>query len=142
MAENGVVIRKSGSYVTVKLERKEACAKCRACTAGLESKDMIIEAENMCNAKQGDIVNISLEQSNFLQAVFIMYTVPLVFLFIGLGIGYLVSEIFSLQNTELIAVGCGFVFLALSYLIIRLNEKKWSSKKFRPVANKIVDSEE
>ncbi|MCT4543750.1 MAG: SoxR reducing system RseC family protein [Vallitalea sp.] len=140
MGEVGVVTKAKGKYVTVKLERKEACAKCRACTAGFESKDMIIEAENICNAKEGDMVDISLEQSNFLKAVLIMYTIPLGFLFVGLGLGYLISSIFSLQNTELIAVLCGFISLALSYYIIRLNEDKWRDKKFRPVANEIVEN--
>lgn len=142
MAETGVVIKETGEYVTVKLERKEACAKCRACTAGMTSKDMIIEAENLCQAKQGDLVNVSLEQSNFLQAVLIMYTVPLVFLFIGLGIGYWISNLLSLQYTELVAVGCGFVLLALAYLVIRSKEDKWKSKKFRPVVDAIVKHEE
>ncbi|QUH31212.1 SoxR reducing system RseC family protein [Vallitalea guaymasensis] len=142
MAETGIVIKETGKYVTVKLERREACAKCRACTAGFETKDMIIEAENICNAKEGDEVEISLEQSNFLKAVLIMYTVPLMFLFVGLGVGYLISYAFQLQNVEIIAVICGFALLAISYLIIRSNEDKWRDKKFRPIANNIVRSKE
>lgn len=142
MAETGIVIKEAGKYVTVKLERREACAKCRACTAGFETKDMIIEAENLCDAKEGDQVEISLEQSNFLKAVLIMYTIPLTFLFIGLGLGYLISFSFGLQNVEVIAVICGFLLLALSYLIIRSNEDRWRDKKFRPIANNVVSRKE
>ncbi|MCT4687608.1 SoxR reducing system RseC family protein [Vallitalea sp.] len=142
MAETGIVIKETGKYVTVKLERREACAKCRACTAGFETKDMIIEAENICDAKEGDEVEISLEQSNFLKAVLIMYTVPLIFLFVGLGVGYLISYALHLQSVEIIAVIFGFVLLAISYLIIRSNEDKWRDKKFRPVANNIVRTKE
>ncbi|GKX29401.1 hypothetical protein SH1V18_18810 [Vallitalea longa] len=142
MAETGIVIKEAEKYVTVKLERTEACAKCRACTAGFETKDMIIEAENVCNAKEGDQVEISLEQSNFLKAVLIMYTIPLTFLLVGLGIGYLISNIFNLQDVELIAVICGFSLLAVSYLLIKSKEDKWRDKKFRPIANKIVSRKE
>lgn len=142
MAETGIVIKETGKYVTVKLERTEACAKCRACTAGFETKDMIIEAENICNAKEGDQVEISLEQSNFLKAVLIMYTIPLTFLLAGIGIGYLISNIFSLQNVELIAVICGFLLLAVSYFLIKSKEDRWRDKKFRPIANKIVSRKE
>ncbi len=142
MAEIGVVLKETSDYVTVKLERKEACAKCRACTAGMTSKDMIIEAENHCSAKSGDYVKISLEQSNFLQAVFIMYTIPLMFLFIGLGIGYGISHVLQLGNNELIAIVCGFALLAVAYFLIRANEERWKSKKFRPVAEQIVHENE
>lgn len=136
MAEIGIVIKKTSDYVTVKLERKEACAKCRACTAGLSSQDMIIEAENKCGAELGDHVAISLEQSNFLQAVFIMYTVPLIFFFIGLGVGYLLGSMLP-TITELVALGSGVIFLAIAFFIIRANEARWKSKKFRPVAEEI-----
>lgn len=142
MAEIGVVIKETSDYVTVKLERKEACAKCRACTAGMTSKDMIIEAENRCRAKSGDYVKISLEQSNFLQAVFIMYTVPLIFLFVGLGVGYGIGHVLQFGNTELLAIVCGFTLLAIAFFLIRANEEKWKNKKFRPVAEEIVHEKE
>lgn len=142
MAETGIVIKQKENYVTVKLERREACAKCRACTAGFETKDMIIEAENICHAQEGDQVEISLEQSNFLKAVLIMYTIPLISLLSGLGVGYLISYELGLKSTELIAVICGFALLAVSYIIIKNNEDKWRDKKFRPVAINIVREKE
>lgn len=142
MPEIGIVTKQSGEYVTVRLERQEACAKCRACTAGLTSKDMIVEAENRCQAKVGDAVAISLEQSNFLQAVFIMYTIPLIFLFVGLGIGYGIGHALQLGNTELLPIVCGFVLLTAAYFLIRANEEKWRSKKFRPVAETVVHEKE
>ena len=142
MAETGIVIKESGNYVTVKLERTEACAKCRACTAGFETKDMIIEAENICQARKGDQVEIFLDQTNFLKAVVIMYVIPLIFLFAGLLIGYLISSLLRLENVELIAVVCGFILLAVSYLLIKSKEDRWRDKKFRPIANKIVSREE
>lgn len=139
MAETGLVINKEDNIVTVKLERKEACAKCGACSASLESKEMILKAENKCNAKIGDTVKISLEQSSFLKAVFIMYCIPLISLLLGVGIGYLVSLQIGLGNNEIIQVVFGLVMLGLSYVIIRLNENKWKNKKFRPIAEEIID---
>jgi sigma-E factor negative regulatory protein RseC len=140
MAETGLVINKDDNIVTVKLERKEACAKCRACTASLESKEMILNAENKCNAKIGDTVKISLEQSSFLKAVFIMYCIPLISLLLGIGIGYLVSLQIGRGNNEIIQVVFGLITLGLSYLIIRLNENKWKNKKFRPIAEEIINA--
>ena len=138
MAEIGIVIKEKENLVTVKLERKEACAKCRACTAGLETKEMLLEAENLCNAKVGDTVKVSLEQSNFLIAVVIMYVIPLIALLLGIGLGYVISEQFGCTSKELISVAFGLVTLGLSYLFIRMNENKWKNKKFRPVAEEII----
>ena len=45
MAEKGVVINTKDNFVTVKMMRQEACAKCRACIAGMEGKEMFIEAK-------------------------------------------------------------------------------------------------
>ena len=132
MAEIGVVVEEKGKNVIVALERKEACATCKACSMGLESKDMILEAKNSCGAKKGDYVTISLEERQFMQAVAIMYVVPLLGLLVGTGIGYL------LWQDELIAIIMGFALLALSFLGIRFNEKRIKGKSYRPVAENVV----
>lgn len=132
MAESGQVIEIKENLVVVRLERQDACAKCKACVAGLESKDMFIEAENLCEASVGDWVNISLEQSNFLKAVFIVYTIPLIALILGLLIGYLIFR------TEIGSIIVGFSFITLAFLTIKLNEKRFNNGKYRPIAEEIV----
>jgi sigma-E factor negative regulatory protein RseC len=142
MAEVGKVINTKGPYLVVALERKEACAQCRACSMGHESKEMILEVENECNAIVGDKVTINLEKSNFLIAVVIMYTIPLISLLAGIGVGYLVAKNYIGGNVELISLVVGLVFLAGSYLGIRKNEHRFNTKKFRPIAEKVVKDEE
>lgn len=132
MAESGLVTEVKNNLVVVKLERQEACAKCKACIAGLESKEMFIEAENLCNAKVGDVVNVSIKNSSFIKAVFIIYTIPCIALLLGLFIGYLFSK------KEIVSILVGFSFLALSYLLIKLNEKRFNTGKYRPIAEEIV----
>lgn len=132
MAESGIVTEKKDNFVVVKLERQEACAKCKACVAGLESKDMFIEAENLCNAEINDIVSISLENSSFIKAVFIIYGIPLVALLMGLLVGYYIS------GKEMVSILIGFIFLGLSYIIIRQNENRFNKGNYRPVAEKII----
>lgn len=135
MAETGQVVDIKGQLVVVRLERQEACASCKACIAGLEAKDMFIEAENLCDAQTGDWVNISLEQSSFLKAVFIVYTIPLIALLIGLAIGY------AIFRNELGAIIGGFLLLALSFLTIKGNEKHFNKGKYRPIAQEKVDKQ-
>ncbi len=136
MAESGQVIERKDSTIVVRLERQEACAKCRACVAGLESKDMFIEAENLCDADVGDWVNITLEQSRFLKAVIIVYTLPLIAMLIGLFLGY-----YIFQN-EVGALIVGFAFITTAFLTIKLNNKRFNSGKYRPIAEEKIKKDE
>ncbi|VDN46381.1 conserved protein of unknown function [Petrocella atlantisensis] len=137
MAEIGQVTEVVGNLVSVKLQRHDACDHCNACMAGVETEEMILEAENLCQADVGDLVDISLEESNFLLAVIIMYIIPLFGLLIGLGAGYVIGNQLSV-NVEIMSLLFGFAFLAITFLIIRKNEVKFHTRKFRPIASDIV----
>jgi sigma-E factor negative regulatory protein RseC len=117
MAEIGEVIEVKEPYVVVRLIRSEACGKCNACSVGLQSTEMILEAENRCDAKLGDQVEI-----------FIMYVIPLFALMAGLVIGYMIFE------NELLIFGIGILMMATSYILIRMNEKRFKTSEFRPIA--------
>ena len=55
MAEVGKVVElKDDNMIEVSMTRKEACAKCRACVAGLSEKEMKKYAKNHCYEKVGD----------------------------------------------------------------------------------------
>jgi sigma-E factor negative regulatory protein RseC len=91
---------------------------------------MILEANNQCNAQVGDLVEIYLKEENFLKAVFIMYSIPLIGLLLGIGIGYLIFD------NELLIMLLGIVVMSLTFVMIRLNEKRFKTEKFRPIAIK------
>lgn len=137
MSEIGQIIEKKDDYVVVLLERKDACGKCNACTAGIESKDMFLEASNPFDAQEGDIVGVSLAQSNFLLAVVIMYVLPLVAMLIGLGVGSFVGGTLDL-NQEIMALIFGLVFLVIAFLIIKGNERHFKTQRFRPIVDEII----
>ena len=138
MAEIGSVIDAEENKVVVKLKRTEACAKCRACTAGLESKDMIIKAYNQCGAEIGDNVEIVLEESNFIAAVAIMYGLPFLSLIIGTAIGIFAAKAIGITNSELIGFIIGIVCVCVTYMWIKSKETYWKSKNFVPKAIKKV----
>ncbi len=134
MAETGQVIDVENDKVVVKLKRTEACAKCRACTAGMASKDMIIRAYNYCGASIGDSVEIVLEESDFITAVVISYGIPFVFFLAGTFLGYFVSSYFNMGHNELVGFGLGIVSICVSYFWIKSREDYWKSKNFVPKA--------
>ena len=142
MAEIGEVIERENDRVVVKLERKEACAKCRACTAGMKSSDMLINAENLCNAEKGDKVEISLEESDFMKAVLVMYGFPFVMFMIGVLAGYYGCLRLGIPGAEYISFGLGLVLVVISYAVIRSQEPHWRKGNFVPKAIAIRNTEE
>lgn len=139
MAEVGEVVEVKGKDVKVRLLRKEACAKCGACTAGLKSEDMFIDALNVAHAQKGDWVEIKLNEQNFLKAVGIMYVIPLAGLLAGLGLGALVGKLFLPSLADVLAIVLGLAGAGLSFLMIHLNEDKFKTDKFKPKAVKVTD---
>lgn len=140
MGEIGKVIKINGDKVTVELERKEACAKCRACSVGMKSETMVIECFNACEATLNEKVEIMLEEKNFIQAVLIMYGIPFVCFVFGLLTGYYVSDFIGLGAKEIIGFFTGIVLVIFSYLWIKSKEDYWKSKKFVPTAIKTVEN--
>lgn len=140
MGERGLVVDQIDENVVVKLQRTEACAKCKACTAGMMSEEMILNAKNICNAKKNDWVNIELDATDFLKAVSIMYGVPFITFIIGIVVGYNGSVFIGMvEFKELISFIVGLIFTVLTYLFIKSKEEVWKSKNFIPVATHIVE---
>lgn len=134
MAEIGKVIDIEKNKVVVSLERKEACAKCRACSAGMKAEEMLIRAENICGAKVGDKVEIALEETDFIKAVLIMYGFPFVMFLIGLFGGYYGCLSANIPNPELIGFVAGLILVAIGYGLIKSQEKRWRSGNYIPKA--------
>ncbi len=139
MAEKGFVVDSYDNKVVVKLQRTEACAKCRACTAGMETQEMIIKAYNQCDAAIGDEVEIVLEEANFLAAVGIMYGLPCISLIIGTTIGIFGTKLIGLEYNELIGFLFGLLCVVFTYMWIKSKESYWKSKNFVPKAIKKVE---
>lgn len=139
LGEVGEVIGKENNQLVVKMQRTEACAKCRACSAGMKKEDMIIKAENMCNATVGNKVDIVLDNANFMKATLIMYGIPFAAFMIGIFGGYYGAINIGIKNSELIAIFAGILLVVITYFIIHTQEKKFKNGNFIPKAIKIVE---
>lgn len=144
MAEKGVVIELKENLAVVRLMRTEACAKCRACIAGMSKQEMRIEAENECDAKVNDWVELELRENGFGKAVLIMYGIPFVALMIGIGSGYfmLAPALHMETQRDIISFGFGLLLTFFAFLWIRSQENRWSQKKYRPIASRITEPDE
>ncbi len=138
MGEIGEVIGTEGNKLVVKMQRTEACARCRACTAGLESKEMLIKAVNMCQGNIGDKVEIILDNSNFMKAALIMYGIPFIAFILGVFGGYYAAASYGLGSPELIGIIAGVILVALTYIIIRTQEHRFKEGGYIPKAINVV----
>lgn len=139
LGEVGEVVEKRDNKITVKLQRTEACAKCRACTAGMKKEDMLITAENLCNASVGNKVDIVLDNADFMKATIIMYGFPFISFMIGIFAGYYISLNMNVAYPEVVGIIAGLVLVVISYIIIHSQEKRFKKGNFVPKAIKIVE---
>ena len=141
MAEKGQVIglKNNESLAVIKMTRLEACAKCKACIAGMTEKEMFVEAENMCDAKVNDWVEVELEPNGFMNAVLIMYGLPFVAFMAGVLLGYFViGPMQSFINIEIFSFVMGLIFTFATFLWNKSQEKRWSQKKYKPKAVRLT----
>lgn len=139
LGEIGEVINKEGNQLVIKMQRTEACAKCRACSAGMKKEDMIIKAEDMCGAEIGNKVDVVLDNANFMIATLIMYGIPFIAFMIGVFGGYYGAANMGIKNGELIGIGTGLVFVIIAYFIIHTQEHRFKKSGFVPKAIKVVE---
>ena len=127
----------------LKLKRHSACASCGKCATTSEEKDIIVEVDNSIGAKVGDRVEVNMETMNVLKAAFIVYTIPLIALLIGIvGTFYVLNAISFNGNIEVISGVVGLVLTFIVFLILKKNDKKFrDSKEYIPIVTRIIVSE-
>lgn len=115
MTQTAEVIRVDGTLMA-KITRTEACAKCGACQHGQQEARLYPLPKG--EYKEGDLVEISLPDSGAFTASFIAYGIPVIFMVLGLVIGWALNW----PDAGQIALALGA--LAVSFFIIRALEPR------------------
>jgi len=134
MEQIGVVIKVDGENAVVNIKRTSACGgSCNDC-AGCETTEQQFEVINHVGAKVGQIVKIEMKDSYILFSAFLLYIIPLVMFFIGYAVGY------SIFPNELAGGMFGLLLLALSYVIIKMIDRKYirNNKHRKAVITRII----
>jgi len=138
MKERGQIVEVKDGLAVVKIKRSSYCNTCGACNMGAHSDEMILTVPNRLEGKPGDLVELDLAASSILKASAIMYLIPLLALFIGVGAGYMIAYRIN-ANTELLAAVGGIIFTALAYLGIAKMEPVFSrQRKYSPQMVSII----
>lgn len=115
--EEGVIVGVEGGRASVRIERSDACSRCRVCVP-MGDGSMVIEAKNMRGAVIGERVSIEVDDSRHLRAAFMVYILPLM----GLIAGYLTGT--ALGGSEAVGFLCGAGMLVLVFVVLHWYDKK------------------
>ena len=114
MLRTGRVISSEKGQVEVCFERPEACARCGAC-AGQKHHTLV---KIPGDAPVGNRVDVEMPSQQVIKASLLGYALPLLMLLLGMALGTIIFD-----NEGLWAL-LGLIFMGLSWLILRLTEKK------------------
>ena len=144
--ETGTIIEiREADVALVLCQKNSACAHCSAegvCHTGDSSQARSVEAYNPLGAVVGDQVRLSVSTRSFLRSSFLLYIVPLIALVCGAVIGKEIAPLFEngLDANALSAI-MGTGLLILSFLLIRLINRRLSKKDYMPQITAVVRGE-
>jgi len=128
--DQGTVIKIENNMALVKFTPSSECAKCGACSLAV-SGEMVLEAENEMGAEEGDRVEVEISSAARVLFPFVVFGIPILFFFLGLSLGSMISEAFGIIM--------GILFLILGFLSVRIiNIFMARQKKFRSRIVKIL----
>lgn len=120
MLDQGRVVKVEGNLARVEFAASSQCARCGACHMAASGK-MVNEAENTIGAKVGDLVEVEISPAVTTLFPLIAFGIPVLFLFLGLGLGSLISE--------MIGIIMGLAFLVLGFVVVRLTDRYIAKQK-------------
>lgn len=124
MDQSGVVVAIKGRMAVVEVKRASACGdKCSSCGGSCDTPVNRVEVENGRNATVGDLVTLSVSDKVMLKSTFLMYTLPLIGLVMGIMIASWLTPYWGL-NSDLTLLVTGLLFMGLSYYGVA----KWAKK--------------
>ena len=105
--------------ITVRFSRPEACGSCKACGTGSGNSEVSFPSEHNI----GEWVRVELPENRFVQATTLVYIIPLVGLFLGLLLGWLIAG-----SSDLVMVVSAVAGLLVAFVILYLIDKFVSKK--------------
>lgn len=84
--------------------------------------------KNNLNAKEGDFIEVKGEVANILKYTFIVYMIPFAATILGIVLGNYFFKNQGYANYEILSFLTGVVFLAISFFIVKLIDKRIANK--------------
>ncbi|MGL5311621.1 MAG: SoxR reducing system RseC family protein [Peptostreptococcaceae bacterium] len=133
--EVGYVIDTENDIAKIKVGRHSDCKNCGSCPG---NSSIILNVKNPIGAEIGQKIAFETKESNMLTSVYIVYMQPIVFVFLGIYLGYL-SAHYLHESIKAFESIFGIIAFSLSLIYIRFVEKKLAGNKNNmPIITKII----
>lgn len=121
MTEYGEVVEIIDDIARVRFHRTAACEKCGACGLRSNQYEIVVEMPNDLGTVEGDFVSVNIKEKKAIKATIIAYIFPLIMLFVGVFVGWLLSTVLGVFSDQDITMAvCGIIFAVLSFLLLKL----------------------
>lgn len=129
------VIEVKDGRALVRATRLSMCAHCHQEDDRIKTAVFESWIDNPAGAKPGDLVHVEMPPGKYLLGVFVLFGIPLIGLFVGIGL----ASWLHLPNVLAGQIVLGLLGYALSYVIVwRVDKYAAKSHKFIPAAVKKV----
>lgn len=142
--EQGIVIKaglKNGNIALVKTTEHTSCKACSSrsqCNPDDRGKSHEVEAINLVDAQEGDLIQISMDTQALLQATFFLYIFPIICLLIGSFLGNHIGIRMNMAPS-LLSLSVGVVcFVAAMFLVRRRAGHMALKLKYQPKITRIL----
>jgi sigma-E factor negative regulatory protein RseC len=141
VSELGIVQEIKKRYAVIKVQRSAACDKCSSNgSCERTSNDVFVEVDNDMNAKEGDLVELSMPEGALLKISFLVYFLPIISLLLGAFLGKALADSLKTSPTAL-SVSGGLLFMGIEfYYLIRRSKSAKYRDRYRPRITRILPS--
>lgn len=126
MKQIGFVTKTFKDKAQLEVKRPSGCGNCSGCASSCSIDGHLVTVHNKLNAQEGDYVELDAVSRNFIKFVSIVYMIPFAFLILGIILGNSYFE--GNSNQEILSFVVGMVAMALSFILVKILDKKVSDK--------------
>lgn len=125
MIQIGRILSVKNGLAYMEVSRKGACGSaCATCSSSAcESKSEFISVPNDLNAKEGDSVELFVNDHFVLHSIYKLYGIPLVVFLLSIGLGHLFLPD-AMPKRDLYVFILGALSLVISFFILKSVDKK------------------
>jgi sigma-E factor negative regulatory protein RseC len=140
----GIVIKvgvKGRNIALVKTIQHSGCETCSAqdqCHSGAKAKTQEVEAVNLVNAREGDLIQISMDTKALLQATFLLYIFPIICMLFGAFAGNAIGVVMKM-GPSLVSFILGLACFAAAMVVVRKRAGHMALKhKYQPKITRVL----
>lgn len=126
MKQIGFVTKTFKDKAQLEVKRPSSCGNCKGCASSCDEDAHIVTIKNILNAQEGDYVELSAVSKNVIKFISIVYMIPFAFLILGILLGN--SYFQGNSSQEILSFVTGMVAMALSFILVKIIDKRISDK--------------